>query len=263
MDEIMKVSEIIAQIEALAPLSYQEDFDNSGLQVGLRSDSVTKILVCLDVTEAIIDEAEAKGCEMIVSHHPLIYRPLKQVSDGYYAQRCVYRAIRSGISIYSAHTSLDCSPGGVNYKMASVIGLQNLSWLSPHSDGLSGMGLVGELAEAMSAPDFLSMLKERFAVDCLCHTACSPKEIRKVALCGGSGASFLGRAMQLGADCLVTGEFKYHDYFDSEGMLLVQLGHYQSEQYTIDLLCEHLRAGLEGVEVLKTEINTNAIEYYV
>ena len=134
----MKVREIVSVIEMTAPLRLQEEWDNSGLQVGFPDADVRKVLVCLDVTEAIVDEAAAKGCGMIVSHHPLLFKPLAQVSDATYQQRCVVKALAAGIAIYSAHTSLDNAPGGVNYKIAELIGLQGLEWLAtPISCGAS------------------------------------------------------------------------------------------------------------------------------
>lgn len=257
----MKVKDIVAAIERTAPLGFQDDWDNSGLQVGFPEADVDKVLVCLDVTEAIVEEAARLGCRMIVSHHPLIFKALSQVSDATYQQRCVVGALSGGIAIYSAHTSLDNAPGGVNYKIAELTGLQDLRWLEPKDGEDAGSGLIGKLSEPESDYGFLRRLKRTFGVECLRHSECSGREIMTVALCGGSGAFLMKEAKRQGADCFVTGEFHYHDYFENDGMLLAELGHYQSEQFTIDLICDILRTGCPSVETVKTSLNTNPTRY--
>ena len=257
----MKLKEIIAALERLAPLRLQEEWDNSGLQVGFPEAEVGRVLVCLDITEGIVDEAIAKGCNMIVSHHPLLFKALRQVSDATYQQRCVVRALSAGISIYSAHTSLDNAPGGVNHKIAELLGLQNLRWLSPLDGEDAGSGLLGELPRPEKDADFLARVKRSFGVQCLRHSALDGREIRRVALCGGAGAFLLGDAVRAGADCFLSGEFHYHDYFENGGVLLAELGHYQSEQFTQDLLLEYLTTNCPGLKVVKTAIDTNPIHY--
>lgn len=257
----MKVRDIASAIERTAPLRLQEEWDNSGLQVGFPDADVRKVLVCLDVTEAIVDEAAAKGCGMIVSHHPLLFKPLAQVSDATYQQRCVVKALAAGIAIYSAHTSLDNAPGGVNYKIAELIGLQGLEWLVPQAGGEGGSGLIGTLPEAERDSDFLRRIKHTFGVECLLHSECSGRPIKTVALCGGAGGFLMRDAVRQGADCFITGELHYHDYFENDGMLLAEPGHYQSERYTIDLLAGILAAGCPGLEIVKTSINTNPTRY--
>ena len=251
-----KVKDVIKEIEAVAPVYYQDEWDNSGLQVGFLEDEVKGVLACLDITEAIVDEAIQKGCSMIVSHHPLLFHPLKQVSDSTYQQRCVTKSIKAGIAIYSAHTSLDNAPGGVNYKIAELLKLKNLHWLEPKEGMDAGSGLIGELNEPLEAEAFLNQLKETFKVESLRHSD-PRKPIHKVALCGGAGAFLMQTALEKGADAFITGEIHYHDYFDNDGMLLAELGHYQSEQFTIDLLAEIIKC----VPVTKTTINTNPILY--
>lgn len=256
----MKVKDIIEIIERTAPLRFQEEWDNSGLQAGFREDSVDKVLVCLDVTEAVVEEAAANGCQMIISHHPLIIKALNQVSDSTYQQRCVVKALGKGIAIYSAHTSLDNAPEGVNHKIAELIGLQNLRWLQAR-DEESGSGLIGELSVPEIDSAFLHRIQSVFGVECLRHSECNGREIKTIALCGGAGASLMREAVKQGADCFITGEFHYHDYFENDGMLLAELGHYQSEKFTIDLLAGMLNAGCSSLNVLKTSIDTNPTRY--
>ena len=257
----MKLKEIIAALERLAPLRLQDEWDNSGLQVGFPEAEISRVMVCLDITEAIVDEVIANECNMIVSHHPLLFKALRQVSDATYQQRCVVRALAAGISIYSAHTSLDNAPGGVNHKIAEKLALQNLCWLSPLDSGEGGSGLVGELPRPEKDADFMARVKHVFGVQCLQHSDLDGREIRRVALCGGAGAFLLRDAVRSGADCFLSGEFHYHDYFENDGVLLAELGHYQSEQFTQDILQEYLTLNCPSVEVLKTTINTYPVCY--
>ncbi len=257
----MRLREIIDALERLAPPRLQDEWDNSGLQVGFPEMEISGVLVCLDVTEIIIAEAIANGCNLIVSHHPLLFKALRQVSDATYQQRCVVQALSAGISIYSAHTSLDNAPGGVNHKIAALLGLQNLRWLAPMAGEDAGSGLVGELPQGETDSAFLARVKQLFGVECLRHSAPDGREIRRVALCGGAGAFLLREAVRAGADCFLSGEFHYHDYFENDGVLLCELGHYQSEQYTQDLLKEYLEANCPGLHVVKTALDTNPICY--
>lgn len=257
----MKVSDVCRAIEKTAPLHLQDDFDNSGLQAGFPEAPVRKVLTCLDVTEAVVAEARERGCDMIVSHHPLLFHPLRQVSCATYQQRCVVDAICNGIAIYSAHTSLDNAPGGVNHRLASMLGLSGLSWLQPRADGAGGSGVIGSLPAPVRDYEFLSGLKDLFRVECLRHTAPCGKQIGRVALCGGSGAFLMRDALRLGADAFITGEMHYHDYFESDGMLLAELGHYQSECCTVELLRDILARELPELEVVTTNLNTNATLY--
>ena len=257
----MKLHEVIAALERLAPPRLQDEWDNSGLQVGFPDSEVTRVLVCLDVTEAVVDEAIALKCNMIVSHHPLLFKALRQVSDATYQQRCVVRALSAGLSIYSAHTSLDNAPGGVNHKIASLVGLQQLRWLAPKEGEDAGAGLVGELPAAETDSAFLQRLRSLFGAPGLRHSALSGRPVRRVALCGGAGGFLLRDAVRAGADCFISGEFHYHDYFENAGMLLVEPGHYQSEQFTQDLLLDYLSGECPSLTVYKTSINTNPTRY--
>lgn len=266
----MKLKDIMAAVERVAPLALQDDYDNSGLQVGDREMEVSGVLVCLDVTEAVLDEAIARKCNVIVSHHPLIFRPLRRIAGDSYQERVVIKAILSGVAIYSAHTNLDNAAGGVNYKIASLLGLNDLQWLQSKGEisGVScGSGVVGALSQPEEENAFLERVKAIFGVECLLHNATKGRQIQRVALCGGAGAFLLRDAVAAGADCFITGEMHYHDYFGhepwitgSDDLLLVETGHYQSEQYTKDLLRD-LLAEAPGLRIEMTELNTNPIQY--
>ena len=260
----MTTRRIVEALETLAPLALQEDYDNAGLQVGLPDSEVTGVLLCLDITEEVVAEAVRKGCNLIVSHHPLIFRPLKRVTDATYQQRCVMQAVRNGIALYSAHTNLDNAEDGVNYRIASLIGLHGIDWLEekPVTAGRScGSGVVGDLPEPEPAAAFLARLKETFGIDCLMHTDPAGKVVRRVALCGGAGSFLMDAARAKGADCFVTGEISYHHFFDADGLLLVAMGHYQSERFTVDLLRDFLVSRFPGLRVEVTGTDTNPIHY--
>ena len=255
----MIIRKIVEELETLAPLALQEDYDNSGLQVGSPGQEVTGVLICLDVTEEVVAEAVRKGCGLIVSHHPLIFRPLKSITDATYQQRCVLEAVRHGIAIYSAHTSLDNAEDGVNHRIASLIGLRDLEWLE--EKGAGGSGVVGDLPAPEDAAAFLARLKSTFGIKCLMHTALPGAPVRRVALCGGAGSFLMDAARAKGADCFITGEISYHHFFDADGLLLVAMGHYQSEQFTKDLLRDFLAARFPGLRLEMTETDTNPIQY--
>lgn len=162
----VKIKEVLSALERFAPLPLQESWDNAGLQLGLTETEVSGALLCLDVNERIVDEAMAKGCNLIVSHHPLLFRGLKTISDLTDVQRTVMRAIKQGIAVVSMHTNMDNARGGVNFKIAQKLGLQNVAFFAQKQvDGIeAGSGVVGELPEAMAADDFIIGVKNAFGV---------------------------------------------------------------------------------------------------
>lgn len=260
----MRIKDVISALECFAPLPLQEDYDNAGLQVGLTEAEVSGVLLCLDVTEDIIGEAEAKGCNMIVSHHPLLFRGLKQVSDANYVQRCVMAAIRKGVTIVSMHTNLDSAKGGVNYMIARHLGLQDVRLLGAHEvEGVEGgIGVVGTLPEALTAEQYIYKVKEEFRAGVVMTNEPLERPVRTVAICGGAGSFMLGKAIAAGADAFLTGEMHYHEYFGHEQEILISvIGHYESEQYTSQLLGEIIESRCPGV---RTELggNTNPVRYW-
>ena len=260
----MKVRQILDALEQYAPLPLQDGFDNAGLQIGLTEEQeVTGALLCLDVTEAVIDEAESLGCNLIVAHHPLLFHGLKSITGKNYVERCVVKAIQKNITIYAAHTNLDNAQGGVNYRIAETIGLINLQFLEGKVATVpSGAGVIGELPEAMSEQDFLLRLKQLFNIRCLRHNSLNGRMIRRVALCGGAGGFLLSNAIAQNADAFLTGEIRYHDYFGHDNeLLLAEMGHYESEQYTMDIFTEVLHSRFPDLKIIKTSLNTNPINY--
>ena len=250
----MKIREIMGALEQFAPLSLQDSYDNAGLQIGLTEDAdVSGALLSLDVTEDVVDEAERLGCNLILSHHPLLFHPLKQIIQYDSLGRIVLKTIRKGIAIYSAHTNLDNAYGGVSYEMAARLGLKDVQTLQPSISARmgkdDGAGVIGSLNEPLSSNDFLNLVKQTFLLPCLRYTELSDKNrlISRVALCGGAGAFLIPKAVQQKADAYITGEIGYHRFFGYENnILLAEIGHFESERYTVDLLMSILKPIVEN-----------------
>lgn len=261
----MNVKEVIAALESVVPLPLQEDWDNSGLQVGLTEADVAGVLLCLDVTEAVVDEAIQKRCNLIVSHHPLIFKPLRSISDNSEVERCVIKALKYDIAIVSMHTNADNSKGGVNFKIAEKLHLLEVDFITTKqvSDIVGGSGVIGTLPEAMSSIQFIQNLKNIFGSSSIRTNSALSRQIKRVAICGGAGAFLLNDAISMGADAFITGEMHYHDFFNHvEDIQIAVFGHYESEQFTIELFDDILSKKCPGLNTHITRINTNPIKYY-
>lgn len=265
----VKIKQVIDALEHYAPLPLQEGYDNAGLQVGLtEAVEMSGALLCLDVTEAVVDEAVSKGCNLIVSHHPLIFRKLARVSGENYVQRTVMKAIKNDVAIVSMHTNMDAAMGGVNFKIAEKLGLGNIAFLGSMKevDGVEGgdgvIGDIGEPGVGIAADDLVLILREKFQVECVQCNQLLRRPIRKVALCGGAGAFLLEKAIESGADAFITGEMGYHEYFGHEQEIQIcTIGHYQSEQFTNEIFREIISEKCPGVKCCLSETNTNPIIY--
>ena len=260
----MKIKQVLSALEQFAPLPLQESWDNAGLQVGLTEAEVSGALLCLDVNEKIVDEAIAKGCNLIVSHHPLLFRGLKQISDADYVQRCVIKAIKHDIVVVSMHTNLDNALDGVNWKIAEHLGLKDTTFFAQKTvEGIEGgNGVIGNLPSAMDAQSFIELVKRQFHVACAMCNELLRRPIHRVAICGGAGDFLLGDAVQQGADAFITGEMHYHQYFGYEQRLQIcVIGHYQSEQYTCEIFRDIIKKECPGVKTFITEVSTNPIYY--
>ena len=365
----MTISFITSLLEKKAPLALQEDYDNAGLITGNKNWECKGALVCLDVTEEILDEAIQQNCNLIIAHHPIVFKGLKKFSGNSYVERAVVKAIKNDIAIYACHTNLDNIITGVNGKIADQLGLINRSILQPKygfleklqvfspkshfeivekalfeagageignyrecsfvSEGLGsfkagavanpflgeigvrhqenelkievvypkwlrnqvlsamksahpyeevayeisslsnvyqevGSGMIGELPNDMDAVAFLRLLSDSFGQKCIKHTNFTGKTIKKVAICGGAGSFLTHTAIATGADIYVTSDVKYHEFFDADGkIILADIGHFESEQYTIDLIYDILRQNFPTFAVLKTKVNSNPVHYFV
>ena len=260
----MKIKQVLSALEQFAPLPLQESWDNAGLQLGLTEVEVSGALLCLDVNEQIVDEAIQKGCNLIVSHHPLLFRGLKQISGADYVQRCVIKAIKHDIVVVSMHTNMDNALDGVNWKIAEKLDLQECAFFAQKSvEGIeAGSGVVGKLPQAMQARAFIELVKNQFQCKSAQCNALLQRPIRKVAICGGAGDFLLPDAIREGADAFITGEMHYHQYFGYEQQIQIcVIGHYQSEQYTAEIFCDIIQKECLGVRTEIAETNTNPIVY--
>ena len=363
-----QIKEITSYLEGLAPLSSQESYDNSGLIVGDPKQVVTDVLVSLDCIESTVDEAIERGCNMIVSHHPIVFKGLKKLNGANYIERTVLKAIKNDIAIYACHTNLDNYRFGVNYEIAERLGLTDLHILSPklnvlnklvcyvpsshlkvvseamyaagagnigdysacsfsvsgegtytpgvdsnpyegeigkpsnvreerfevicskhqlnsvlnamrlshpyeeiaydivpllNANNYEGSGMVGNLTNAMDEIAFLTLLKSTFNCGVIRHTKLFRGQIKKVAFCGGAGSFLLKEAKRSGADVFITGDYKYHDFFDAENEIIIaDIGHFESEQYTSNRIATILKKKFTTFAVHLTEVNTNPINYF-
>ncbi len=364
----MLISEITNYLESLAPISSQESYDNAGLIVGDKTKEVTNALISLDCTEEIIEEAISKGCNLVISHHPIVFKGLKKLTGKNYVERTIIKAIKNDIAIYAIHTNLDNYNLGVNKKIAELLNVGAPEILVPKQNSLiklsvfvpnlhkekvlnalfnagaghigeysecsfsskgngtfnagdnakpfvgkkglrhveeeskievivskhilskvisemiiahpyeevaydcfsllnankfEGSGMYGDLDTEISEIDFLNLLKEKFKCGSIRHTELSGKSIKRVAWCGGSGSFLLNAAKGVKADIFITGDFKYHEFFDAENQIVIaDIGHYESEQYTKELLSELLRKKFPTFAPLLTDINTNPVKYF-
>ncbi len=365
---MINIKQVTDFLEQKAPLAWQESYDNCGLIIGDAQKNVSAILVCLDVTEAIIDEAISKNCNLIIAHHPLIFSGVKKITGANYIERIIVKAIQNNIAIYAIHTNLDNVADGVNAKIAEKLELINTRILAPkegtlyklttycpiasaqeisaalyengagnignydqcsfQSNGTGsyralqganptigkiniqhqepetkidvvfpkfkknqilnalrevhpyeevafeifelknellqiGAGMIGELKNHMTETAFLSHLKNKMELHCIRHTAFN-KSIKTVAICGGSGSFLLPNALKNNADVFVTGDFKYHEFFNTENNIMIaDIGHYESEKFTIELIGKWLSEKFANFAVIFTETNTNPVKYYI
>mgnify|MGYP001597868116 CR=1 FL=1 len=262
------IRDLCLYLEEMVPLSIQESYDNSGLLVGNQNDIITGILTCLDCTEKVIQEALALNVNTIVCHHPIIFSPLKRLTNQNYTQRIVAKAIKNNLHIYAIHTNLDnYLIDGVNTKIAKKLNLKELEALTPLSGDYDsnsfGAGIVGNLSVPMETNTFLEFLQQKMQTPLIRHTSIVQEKISRVAICGGSGSFLLPEALKKDADIFVTSDYKYHQFFDADNEIIIaDIGHYESEQFTIELLHEILSRKFNNFAVYSTKINTNPVQYF-
>ena len=265
----MTIQSIISILESWAPLEFAEDYDNVGLITGDRHAAVTGVLICLDSTEYVVSEAFERGCNMIIAHHPILFRGLKKITGDNYVERTIIQAIRNDIAIYAVHTNLDNIISGVNSKIGQLLGLQHVQILQPrpgsrHEENMTGAGLIGTLPNPISGIEFLQQAKDQLQLSLIKHTVIPDQRISTVAVCGGAGSFLIPLALQSGADAFLTADLKYHEYFDAEGrLLLMDVGHYESERFTINLVEEYLKLRVPETTIYKTRLSTNPVYYFV
>lgn len=262
----MKIRDITDAIEEFAPLGVQADFDNSGLLVGRYDDPVSSALLCVDITEDVMDEAERLGVGMVISHHPVIFHPLRNLTGSNYAQRVVERAVRGGIALYACHTNLDATYNGMSYRLADILGIRNPRLLSAArpDEPRYGFGVVGELAEAMPAEKFLRHVMDILGLKALRYSDICRPEVRRVALCTGAGSSEIEHAVRSGADVYLAADFKYNNFLDADKRLIIaDIGHFESEYCVIDLLYDIITKKIPNFALRKSENSRNPVNYLV
>lgn len=226
----MKIQQIIDIIEHTAPLDLAEQWDNCGLQAGSGNGECSGAFLTLDVTMDTVLAAKKCGANLIISHHPLIFDPIKSVTDTSKTGNIIYEAIKNGIAIYSSHTPFDICVGGINDYLAEKLELVNVLALSE-----TGLGRVGNLKDTLSVDKFIAFVKEALELRMVRVSSKIPQYITKVALCGGSGASLLNDAVNSDADVFITGDIKYHNFIDSK-ISIIDVGHFESEKQFITLI---------------------------
>lgn len=262
---MMTIQEIAKIIESWAPLPAAESYDNVGLLVGYPQQVVTGVLINLDVTEALIEEAIQKKCNLIVTHHPIWFSGRKRLNGEDYVSRIIMSAIKNDIALYACHTNLDNIQTGVNQKICDTIGLKEVQFLSPkpHPIPPLGSGMIGTLAQPLSKNEFLTHIKSVFQCGGIRFADASIHNIQKVAVCGGSGSFLIADAIRQGADAFVTADITYHKYFDNENrILLLDIGHYESEQYTSELLFAFLSEKIPNFALYLSDLSTNPVKYF-
>ena len=257
----MTVKEITTAIEEFAPLPLQESYDNAGLQVGYIDSRVNAVILCLDVTQDVLDEAIKRKCDMIVSHHPLIFHGLKHLTGRSETERIVIKALQAGVAIYSAHTNLDSTWNGVSHEMAHMLDLHDIEVLSPiEGNPQAGLGAIGNITPTPKL-ELLRRIKEKFGVKSLRYSTQSSAIVAKrIAMCGGSGAGFIKRAIEMGADMYITGDVKYHDFTTyGQDIVIADIGHYESELCSMKIFSRIIREKYPDLVVYFSEAQSNPI----
>ena len=262
----MRLVDLTNFLETHAPIALQESYDNCGLLVGDPLSEIGSVLVSLDVTEQVVEEAIQLGANVIIAHHPIIFSGLKSITGSSMVERTIILAIKNNISIYAIHTNLDKTlDQGVNTKIADKLNL--VQKVALRDEGLLedkpvGLGIVGLLPRPMQVFEFLQYVKTQLHTNVIKYTPFD-HIIEKVAICGGSGSFLLKDAIAAEAQAFITSDFKYHDYFESDGRLMItDIGHFESEQFTIELLYEMISEKFSNFAVYSTEVCTNPIKYF-
>lgn len=262
----MKVKDIIDVIEQCVPLSAQESYDNAGLIVGDTDAQISSALLCVDVTQEVLDEAISVGAGLVISHHPIIFNSIKRLTDSNYVERIVARALRNGVALYAAHTNLDAIRGGMSYRLADILGVKNVELLAPsRGEGSDiGFGVVGELEYELDTVEFMQFIKRRLNLTIVRHSDVTVQRVKRIALCTGSGASLIGVAKGAAADIYIAADFKYNDFMEADSSIVVaDIGHFESEYCAIDLLYDIITKKISTFALRKSVNSRNPVNYLV
>ncbi|MFI3258666.1 MAG: Nif3-like dinuclear metal center hexameric protein [Rikenellaceae bacterium] len=253
-----RVADVAAAIEEFAPLALQASFDNSGLIVGCPDDEVQGVLLAVDLTEEVIEEAVSMGANMVITHHPIIFNPLKRLNSANCVERCVEMAIRAGVVIYAAHTNLDSAQDGMSWRLGEMLSLHSMERL----DDDEGYGVVGDLSAEVDCREFIDQVAARLGLEMVRHSAISSQRIDRVAICTGSGGSLLKAAISKGADLYITADLRYNDFFAAQRELtIVDVGHYESEYCAIEIIYDILSKKMFNFALHKSLRGENPVHY--
>lgn len=264
----MKVKDIAQTLEAWAPPPIAESYDNVGLLVGYPHQEVTGVVINLDMTEEVVHEAIERGCNMVIAHHPIWFSGRKRLNGEDYVSRTIMTAVKHDIALYACHTNLDNIRAGVNQRISDKLSLQNTAFLHPKkeksfADMEIGSGRIGFLPEKLSKQAFLRLVSDQFACGGIRYADCQKEFIHKVAVCGGAGSFLTKAAILQEADAFVTADITYHKFFDNENqILLLDIGHYESEQFTSELIFEHLSEKFTNFALHLSKVETNPVRYF-
>ena len=212
------------------------------MQVGDTEREIHSVLLTTDVTPDVVDEAVMRGCQLIVSHHPLLFHGLKRVCGQTPQARVVEKAIKNNIAIYSAHTNLDSVIGGINTRLADKLGLIDQQILVPSANAQTGLGVIGRLPKSVNYADFIGQIRRILECTYVRYTNPKKENIQTVALCGGSGAEFIENAIEQGADVYLTADCKYHEFQDADGRIgLIDIDHWISERHAREIFADILK----------------------
>lgn len=248
----MKVKDIIAAIEEFAPANIQAEYDNTGLQVGSPEQEVHGVLIGFDCTAALVEEAVRRGCDMILTHHPLIYHPLRNLYPEDPGAAAVIAAVKNGVAVYGCHTSADKTPGGVSFALAEKIGLKDVRVLAPEEGGV-GFGAVGNLPEPLPSREAVALVKKALGTPAVRCSAPVEGPVSRIAVCGGSGTSLIPSARKAGAQMYVCGDVSYHYFFQPEGFMVVDAGHFETEVEITEVLLSVIRKNFPTFVTLISE----------
>ncbi|MEO2017764.1 MAG: Nif3-like dinuclear metal center hexameric protein [Fuerstiella sp.] len=260
------VSDVIAFLEKFAPPALAEDWDNVGLLVGREAAEARQIMTCLTVTPDVATEAVQQGIQLIVSHHPVLFRAAKKITDASSEGRMLLQLIENGVAVYSPHTSFDSAELGINQQLAESFGLSEVQPMRPHEhvEGL-GSGRVGKLARRVPLTDFLGTVRSAVGSEYVEFSGSSDAPVLKVAVACGAAAEFLTDAIRLGCDTFVTGEARFHSALEArtEGINLILLGHYSSERPAVEQLAKTLAVEFTDIEIFASRSETDPLSVFV
>lgn len=261
----IRLKDLVQSIETLAPLSLQEDYDNAGLCLGNPDQLIEKALICLDIRPEIVDEAIEIGAQLIISHHPPIFQGVKKIDTASRFGIMLKKSMLHNIAWYAAHTNLDNTLEGVNSYLCQKLELQHprcLRPIDPHVPD-TGSGVIGDLKTPVPAETLLSRLKEWTRCPAIRHANLEGKRVKRVALCGGSGSFLMADAQRQGADVYISGDMKYHDFTNlSIHIGLMDIGHFESEQFTKELLYTYIKKIFPNFAVHLSSKEVSPISYY-